>query len=67
MNAFQNGDWSLLKEATRDVLHQPQRAEKLHKHFDACVRGAIEAGADGAFLSGAGSCVHFQNLKVYQT
>lgn len=52
--ALAGGDYSLLAEATRDRLHQPARAAlfpAMPSFFDA----ALEAGALGAFLSGAGS------------
>lgn len=54
--ALTTGDWELLREATRDKLHQAQRAA-LMPAFDAVSNAALEAGAYGATLSGAGPCV----------
>lgn len=54
--ALGNSDWELLREATRDKLHQNQRAA-LMPAYDAVTRAAIEAGAYGATLSGAGPCI----------
>lgn len=47
-------DW--LRLATEDALHQPQRAP-LHKHLMPLIRAALDAGAHGAALSGAGPAV----------
>jgi len=46
-------NYSLLKEALRDRLHQPYR-EKLVPGFREAVEEAYRLGATGAFLSGAG-------------
>lgn len=54
--ALVTGDWELLREATRDKLHQSQRAA-LMPAYDAVVEAAINAGAFGATLSGAGPCI----------
>lgn len=48
--------FDLLALATQDRLHQPYRA-KLVKGFNPIVRAALDAGARGAFLSGAGSSI----------
>ena len=48
------GDYTLLREATRDRLHQPARAA-LFPEMPAFFDAALDAGAVGAFLSGAGS------------
>jgi homoserine kinase len=45
-----------LREATRDKLHQSQRAP-LMPAYDAVTRAALEAGSYGATLSGAGPCI----------
>ena len=47
---------NLLRLATQDRLHQPYRAP-LVRGFEAIVAAANEAGALGAFLSGAGSSI----------
>jgi homoserine kinase len=52
--ALANGDYALLREATRDRLHQPARAA-LFPAMSAFFAAALDAGAVGAFLSGAGS------------
>jgi homoserine kinase len=52
--ALANGDYGLLREATCDRLHQPARAA-LFPAMPAFFAAALEAGALGAFLSGAGS------------
>ena len=49
-------NYELLREATRDRLHQPFRAE-LVKGFKKVVETALEAGALGVFLSGAGPTI----------
>jgi homoserine kinase len=50
----QRGD--LLREAMRDRLHQPYRAA-IFPHLDPVIAAALEAGAHGACLSGAGPSV----------
>lgn len=52
--ALASGEYGLLREATRDRLHQPARTA-LFPTMPAFFRAALEAGALGAFLSGAGS------------
>ncbi len=54
--AVTTGRLDLLREATMDRLHQPYR-EKLLPGFREAVTAALEVGALGAFLSGAGSSV----------
>ncbi len=54
--ALASGEWELLREATRDKLHQAHRAS-LMPAFDAVTQAALSAGAYGATLSGAGPCV----------
>lgn len=49
-----NADW--LKAALQDRIHQPYR-EKLIKGYEAVSRAAIDAGAYGMVISGAGSTV----------
>ncbi len=48
--------FDLLALATQDRLHQPYRA-KLIAGFDEMISAAMQAGARGAFLSGAGSSI----------
>jgi homoserine kinase len=52
--ALAAGDYALLREATRDRLHQPAR-EALFPAMPTFFQAAFDAGAVGAFLSGAGS------------
>ncbi len=56
VNSFSKGDLGDLKYATQDMLHQPQR-QKLFFPMKNIIKGALDAGAYGAFLSGAGSTV----------
>merc|ERR1712224_264630 len=57
IDALHRGDLKSLRFATRDRLHQPMRGDFAYPHFEAVVRAALEAGAHGAFLSGAGPTV----------
>ncbi|MFQ5632718.1 MAG: homoserine kinase [bacterium] len=54
--ALTSGDFSLLREAVKDKLHQPFR-KKLIPGFDAILNAAYYAGARAVFLSGSGSTV----------
>lgn len=54
--AFINKDYSLLKKAMEDKIHQPYR-KKLIKEFDQVIKNAEESGAYGAALSGAGPTI----------
>jgi homoserine kinase len=54
--ALQAGRSDLLREAMTDRLHQPARA-KLMPWLDSLIAKAVEAGAAGAALSGAGTTV----------
>jgi homoserine kinase len=54
--ALISGEWELLREATRDRLHQAQRAP-LMPAYEAVTRAALDAGAYGATLSGAGPSI----------
>ncbi|MFL2804386.1 MAG: homoserine kinase [Dehalococcoidia bacterium] len=56
VNSFSKGDLTNLKYATQDLLHQPQR-QKIFFPMKNIIKGALDAGAYGAFLSGAGSTV----------
>ncbi len=54
--ALAAGDWNLLGEAVVDRLHQPYR-RRLVPGLEEALAAAREAGAFGAFLSGAGPTV----------
>lgn len=54
--ALMGGRLELLRTATQDRLHQPYR-QKLFPEMSALFEAAREAGALGAFLSGAGSTI----------
>lgn len=54
--AFATGRTDILNIATQDRLHQPAR-KKLFPQMDQIFAAAIEAGAAGVFLSGAGSSI----------
>lgn len=56
VRAFATGDLKLLPVATDDRLHQPAR-QSIFRPMKNIFRGALEAGALGVFLSGAGSSV----------
>ena len=55
--ALVTGEHHLLRHATEDRLHQPQRIAKLFPKFNVIARSAMDAGALGVFLSGAGPTV----------
>ena len=57
VHALSSGQWALVRHATDDRLHQPQRIKHLFPMFRPIARGAIDAGAHGVFLSGAGPTV----------
>ena len=50
------GDLHNLKYATQDMLHKPQRQKQFFPMKN-IIKAAMEAGALGAFLSGAGSSI----------
>ncbi|HEX7103955.1 MAG TPA: homoserine kinase [Nitrolancea sp.] len=54
--ALMQGDFALLGEAMRDTLHQPYRSA-LFPHVGPMIKAAVEHGAFGACLSGAGPSV----------
>ena len=56
VNAFASGDLSHLRVATEDRLHQPAR-QTIFPAMKNIFRSALDAGALGVFLSGAGSTV----------
>ena len=57
VHALTSSQWHLLRHATDDRLHQPQRIKHLFPRFGVIARGAIDAGAHGVFLSGAGPTI----------
>ncbi len=54
--AFREQQPALLREAMQDRLHQPYRSA-IFPHLDPIIAAALDAGADGACLSGAGPSV----------
>jgi len=54
--AMVSGNLGLLKEAMRDRLHQPYRTS-MFPAMPHIIEAAVDAGALGACLSGAGSCI----------
>jgi homoserine kinase len=54
--ALSKGDGSLLRESLADKLHQPART-RLMPYLPHLIKAAIDAGAYGAALSGAGTTV----------
>lgn len=57
VHGIETRQWHLLRHATDDRLHQPQRIAKLFPRFRPIARGALDAGAHGVFLSGAGPAI----------
>lgn len=57
VHAIETRQWHLLRHATDDRLHQPRRISKLFPRFRPIARGALDAGAHGVFLSGAGPAI----------
>lgn len=56
ISSLVNKDFDLLKVAMNDRLHEPYR-KKLIPNFDKVVENALNSGAVGVSLSGAGSCM----------
>ena len=56
VKALATDDLDLLAIATQDRLHQPPRQSIFHP-MKVIMRAALDAGAHGAFLSGAGSTI----------
>ena len=56
INAFATGDLTNLTVATQDRLHQPDRSS-IFPSMKVIIQAALNAGAHGAFLSGAGSSI----------
>lgn len=56
ISCFINGNYKLLREATNDKLHQQYRS-RLIENFDEVYEKALDMGAYGCFLSGAGPTI----------
>ena len=56
VHAMMTGDLNYLKYATQDKLHQPAR-ESIFYPMKNVIRAAMNSGAVGSFLSGAGSTI----------
>jgi homoserine kinase len=56
ISALREGNWQQLQAAVQDRLHQPYRS-RLVPGLEDMFRAALQAGAFGAFLSGAGPTV----------
>jgi homoserine kinase len=57
VHALVTGKLQNLREGLEDRLHQKQRGEAVYKHLMPMIEAAYEAGAVGAWLSGAGPTV----------
>ena len=53
ISCFSNGNYDLLREATKDRIHERFRS-KLIDNFDEVYNKSLELGAFSCFLSGAG-------------
>ncbi|SMP12107.1 homoserine kinase [Desulfurobacterium pacificum] len=56
LGALQKKDYSLLKEAVKDRIHQPYRCDLIPSFWEVLSEG-YRAGAYAVYLSGAGSCI----------
>lgn len=56
VSAMHKGKFNLLKQATQDRLHQPLRGQA-YPALPRLIKAALNGGAHGAFLSGAGPTV----------
>jgi homoserine kinase len=57
VQALCTGNLDNLKWGVQDKLHQPQRGAKLYKYLYPMIQAAEDAGANCAYLSGAGPTV----------
>jgi len=57
VNALNSNKLYDLRYGTEDVLHQPQRAKKVYKHFYPLLNAGLKAGAHAVYMSGAGPTV----------
>ncbi len=56
VSALHKSNFALLRQATQDRLHQPQRSQ-VFPALSRLIKAALNGGAHGAFLSGAGPSV----------
>jgi homoserine kinase len=56
ISAMYKGEYQLLRQATQDRLHQPLRGQTFPA-LNRLIKAALNGGAHGAFLSGAGPSV----------
>ncbi len=61
------GNWEMLRHAADDRLHQPIRVKRLFPRFTPIANAAIQSGAHGVFLSGAGPAVIALASQRYMT
>lgn len=57
VHALCTGNLDNLKYGVQDMMHQPQRGEKLYPYLYPMIQAAENAGANCAYLSGAGPTV----------
>ena len=57
INALASNNIDKLYHGVEDVLHQPQRGNKVYSHLYPILQAATQAGANAAYLSGAGPSV----------
>lgn len=57
INALATNNIDQLRFGVEDALHQPQRAEAVYPHLNPIINAAVKAGANAAYLSGAGPTV----------
>jgi len=57
VHALCNGNLDNLRSGVEDKMHQPQRGKKLYPYLYPMIKAAEEAGANCAYLSGAGPTV----------
>ncbi len=57
INALATGNLENLTVGCQDAMHQPQRGKAMYTYLEPVVKAATEAGADAAYLSGAGPTI----------
>lgn len=57
IDSLHRGDLEGLRWAMKDRLHQPMRGEKAYPHVNPMMQAALNAGAHGSVISGAGPTV----------
>uniref|UniRef100_A0A7S2UU71 Homoserine kinase n=1 Tax=Fibrocapsa japonica TaxID=94617 RepID=A0A7S2UU71_9STRA len=57
INALATGNIDNIKFGVQDALHQPQRGKHCFPHMQPLIEAAVNAGANGAYLSGAGPTI----------